>query len=472
MFCIRTLILAASGLALVPFAAGAAPASSPLEVGIAFVDITPPAPFRMSGYFIERLSTGTKDPLQARAIVLRQGRVTAALVFCDVIGIPAAISRPVRQKASAETGIPVDHIAVAGTHTHTGPLFFSALHDHLHDEAVAHYGVDPYDSSRFQAELIDKIALAIRQAKAELSPVELSSGTAHEDRLSFNRRFYMKDGSVRFNPPIQSSDIVRPAGPIDPQVGIVLFSKPGASQPSSAIVSFAMHLDTTGGTLFSADYVKSLSDRLSREFGSEFRLLFGVGCCGNINHRDVSRKDQRNADLIGEMLGESVATVIENGELAMGSGPSLAVRSAKLKAPLQPFTKEELADAKVVARRLGSRDLPFLEAVEAVKTLDLARLKRNMEDPVQLEVQVFRLNRETAIVALPNEMFVEFALAIKSQSPFKTTLIMELTNEDLAYTPTREAFVEGSYEIVNSRVVPGTGEKLVQLAVKLLKDLQ
>jgi hypothetical protein len=468
----RILTSATFAIAILLSTVPAARAVEPLEAGIAFVDITPPVPFRMCGYFSERLSTGTKDPLQARAIVLRQGQETAALVFCDVIGFPVAIAMPAREKASAATGIPVDHIAVAGTHTHTGPLFFMALHDELHKRAVEKHGADPYDSAPYRAELIDKIAETVAKAKAALAPVELRSGTAHEDRISFNRRFYMKDGSVRFNPPLQSPDIVRPAGPIDPQVGIILLSKPGAKQPSSAIVSFAMHLDTTGGTLYSADYVRSLEDQLTKSFGPDFRLLFGTGCCGNINHRDVSQKEQRNADTLGQMLGETVASVIEKGELASGSQPALAVRSVKVAASLQSYSAEQIEEAGDDMKRVGSRELPFLQAVEAVKIVDIERLKRNGENPAQLEVQAFRLNRDTAIVTLPNEIFVEIGLAIKARSPFKTTLIIELANDDLAYTPTKQAFAEGSYEITNSRVVPGTGEKLVEPAVRLLKELR
>ena len=89
-----------------------------------------------------------------------------------------------------------------------------------------------------------------------------------------------------------------------------------------------------------------------------------------------------------------------------------------------------------------------------------------------LEVQAFRLNQETAIVTLPAEMFVELGLAIKAASPFKTTLVIELANDSLGYIPTKKAFAEGSYEIVNSRVEPGTGEKLVEAAIGLLKELK
>src|SRR5215212_2157510 len=172
-------------------------ASEQLKAGMAFVDITAPIPFRMHGYFYERLSTGIKDPLYARAIVFQQGKESAAFVFCDLVGIPYAETAPARKKANAATGIPVEHIAVTGTHTHTGPQFFMSLNDYFHERAVAKHGKDPYDSAAYQAELINKIADAVVRAKAALEPVELKGGFAHEDRVSFNRRYRMKGGAVR-----------------------------------------------------------------------------------------------------------------------------------------------------------------------------------------------------------------------------------------------------------------------------------
>src|SRR5215213_3285938 len=186
MSALRTIVIV---LAVVLTAFSTATASEELKAGVAFVDITAPVPFRMHGYFYERLSTGTKDPLYARAIVLRQGKELAAFVFCDLVGIPFSETAPARTKASEATGIPVEHIAVTGTHTHTGPQFFMSLNDYFHEQAVAKHGNDPYDSSAYQAELIDKIADAVAKAKAALAPVELNVGFAHEDRISFNRRY-------------------------------------------------------------------------------------------------------------------------------------------------------------------------------------------------------------------------------------------------------------------------------------------
>src|SRR5688500_9584378 len=109
------LTIAMSAAAVLP-----APAAEPLEAGFATVDITPPIGYRMSGYFSERPSTGVRDPLLAKAIVLRQGETRAALVFCDLIGISRTASDAVRQRAEEQLGIPAAHVAVSATHSHTG----------------------------------------------------------------------------------------------------------------------------------------------------------------------------------------------------------------------------------------------------------------------------------------------------------------------------------------------------------------
>jgi hypothetical protein len=444
-------------------------AAEPMEAGIAVVDITPPIPYRMCGYFYERLSTGTKDPLKTKAIVIQQGGESAAIVFCDLIGIPRDVSVRARSEASKATDIPVEHIAIAATHTHTGPLFYGSLHKHLHDRAVASSGKDQYESIDYPAQLVENIVAAIVAAKAGLQPVEIGAGYAREERLAFNRRFFMKDGTVRFNPGELNPDIVRPAGPTDPQVGIISILRHGQALPAAAIVSFAMHLDTVGGTEYSADYPKFLEDALREDFGPGFTLLFGAGTCGDINHIDVRTRDRRTAADIGRLLAETTGAAIEEGSLTTVAEPSLAVRSAIVEAPLQQFSDEERADARKKMELVGGRELPFLEQVRACTIMDLENLAA---DKLPLEVQVFRLGPDTAIVTLPGEVFVELGLAIKAASPFKTTLVIELTDDSPAYIPTKKAFVEGSYEIVNSRVQPGSGEQLVEAATRLLKELK
>jgi hypothetical protein len=88
-----------------------------------------------------------------------------------------------------------------------------------------------------------------------------------------------------------------------------------------------------------------------------------------------------------------------------------------------------------------------------------------------VEVHVIAIGRDLAIVCLPGEVFVELGLAIKQASPFRTTLVIELSNcVETIYVPTRAAYAGGSYEVTNSALQPGSGEMLVEAAVRLLRE--
>ncbi len=74
-------------------------------------------------------------------------------------------------------------------------------------------------------------------------------------------------------------------------------------------------------------------------------------------------------------------------------------------------------------------------------------------------------------VPLPGEIFVELGLAIKQDSPFPSTIITELANGSIGYIPTRRAYSQGNYEVVSARCAEGSGELLVDSAIRLLKEL-
>src|SRR5262249_53980923 len=89
----------------------------------------------------------------------------------------------------------------------------------------------------------------------------------------------------------------------------------------------------------------------------------------------------------------------------------------------------------------------------------------------EVEVQVVALGRDVAWVSLPGEIFVELGLAIKQDSPFRYTFLAELANGSVGYVPSRRAYPQGNYEVVSARCAEGSGEMLVEAAVKLLKEL-
>ena len=58
---------------------------------------------------------------------------------------------------------------------------------------------------------------------------------------------------MSWNPRKQHPDIVKPAGPIDPELGVLYFETAQA-KPLATYVNFALHPDTVGGAAVSADY--------------------------------------------------------------------------------------------------------------------------------------------------------------------------------------------------------------------------
>jgi hypothetical protein len=77
-----------------------------------------------------------------------------------------------------------------------------------------------------------------------------------------------------------------------------------------------------------------------------------------------------------------------------------------------------------------------------------------------------------AWVSLPGEVFVELGLTIKLRSPFRYTMIAELANGSIGYIPDRRSYAEGNYEPVSARCAAGSGEMLVDAAVRLLTELK
>ncbi len=139
-----------------------------------------------------------------------------------------------------------------------------------------------------------------------------------------------------------------------------------------------------------------------------------------------------------------------------------------IQVPLQTYSEMDLEWAKNYVDTDGSG----LVKARVRKILMLEELRLKYGDTLPLEVQVFRLNDETAIVALPGQIFVELGLALKENSPFRNTLILTLANSHEDCIPLRKAYTEGSYEIVYSLVESGGGEMLIETALTLLNEIK
>ena len=74
----------------------------------------------MPGGFSPSPATSAHDPLNARALVMDDGKTQFAWVVIDNLGVPRKVVAEAKELAAKATGIPVEHMLVSGTHTHSG----------------------------------------------------------------------------------------------------------------------------------------------------------------------------------------------------------------------------------------------------------------------------------------------------------------------------------------------------------------
>ncbi len=432
-----------------------------LQVGRGKVKITPGPGIPMAGQYGVRLNEGVHDDLYAKAIMLEKDGVKAALVVCDLASIPRSIVEEARRLAEDTTGLRGDHLMISATHTHTGPTTGSRL-----------IGVDSKTeriAKAYLKALPGMIAESVRLAEADLQSARVSAAIGHEDSVAFIRRFLMKDGTVGWNSGRLNPKIVRPLGEIDPAVPVVYFDTPD-SQPLATYVNYANHLDTVGGLRFSADYPYTIAKLLGEVKGPDMLTVFTIGTAGNVNHLDVKspvlQSGHYEAARIGTILaGEVLRTYRKLEPLEV---EALQVSHEIVELPLASIRPGDPEWARKIVTKYGTSDAaPFYDQVYAFKVLDV---DKRQGKPIEAEVQVISLGGQIAWVGLPGEIFVELGKAIKIGSPFSYTIVAELANGSINYVPDRRAYPQGAYEVISARVALGSGEALVEAAIRLLID--
>jgi hypothetical protein len=333
------------------------------------------------------------------------------------------------------------------THTHTG----------------AQTGDDDY--TRF---VVGRIGDAIRLAWQGRKPAQVGWATALEDRVVFNRRFKMKDGPVRTNPGKNNPHVVEPAGPIDPEAGALVMREP-SGQTIGLLANYTLHYVGGGehDRAVSADYFGFFSQLIQRMRGERFVAALSNGACGDINNVDAmgtgptpNNERYQHTERVAGLV--AAAALWAWDEMAFGEDVQLgaALEEVALERKAAP-TEQDLARAGEV--------LKMAQPTMAQRAFALRVTERmaGVPETVRTWVQVLRVGG-LALVALPGEVMVELGLEIKRRSPFEQTMVLELANDYVRYIPTRAAYEEGGYEPEASLLRPGSGEKLVEAAVRLL----
>ncbi|MEX0677885.1 MAG: hypothetical protein WD063_12460 [Pirellulales bacterium] len=422
-----------------------------LRAGAAASNITPPLGVSLNGGMSDRTASHIHDELFARCLVLEDGATKLAIVVCDMCMIPQSILNKAKHLAHGFTGIPMDQMLISATHTHTAPT------------ATGVFQSDP--DPLYPDFLAVRISDGIRRAVNNLAPARIGWGLGREPTQVFNRRWKMKEGvklvdpfgrpdRVKMNPPRGSSDLVEPAGPTDPEIG-VLSVRSADGRPLALVANYSLHY--VGGVPdghVSADYFGVFAERVGQMLSAErldppFVAILSNGTSGdinNINFRQSGDSQQPYAQMriVAERVAAEAARVA--GSIEYHDWVPLEMREARLRLGRRPTPKDEIERAKFILSKAKHPSLAGVEEIYARETVLLGEYP----PVVETIVQAIKIG-ELGIASSPCETFVETGLAIKAASPLKPTFTIELANDYRGYLPTAEHHKLGGYETWRAR---------------------
>ena len=220
-----------------------------LKIGFARTDITPPLGVSMPGYYQMRHAKAILDPLQINCLAFSDGAKTAFLMQVDTMCLSSWVAERMRDAIIAATGADRDSIMLHASHTHDGGNLSMNL---KRGNVVVGEKADPL-TELYVRMTATRAADAAVEAVRDLKVAKLSYNRSFARRISFGRRYKMKDGKVRTNPGTNNPDIVGPAGnPPDESVQVLRIDREGGKP--ICLINFQTHPDVVGGETITADW--------------------------------------------------------------------------------------------------------------------------------------------------------------------------------------------------------------------------
>jgi hypothetical protein len=401
----------------------AAPARADgLRAGAARTDITPPTGYPMWGYAArhDAPSTGVRDPLTARAVVLDAGRTRLAIVSLDLGRAPTRRSMAViRERVRKTAG--VGHVFLVASHTHHGPVL------ELDDW--------PTPQTSYVRRLEDRLVAVIAEAARALRPARVGVA-AKEVELNRNRHSRRADK------------------PVDREL-LVLRVEDTAGKPIAHLVNFAAHPTMLEARLlqFSADYAGALAREVEKQTGVP--CLFLQGAAGDLSTNPGA---ERGPERFGAAVAAQVLALVPTVRCTI-TGGALDVREEDFR-----FGKR-LDLGNPLLRAAFSR--AFFPAL-----VDF--YEREYREGVRPHLTTALLGKRVGLVGVSGEFFSGHALALKRRARLEHLLFLGYCNDYQQYFPTIEAVAEGGYG-ADPPVAPaevGAGERVMDRALIHLYEMR
>ncbi len=423
------------GLGFVTLTAPQVIADDALMGGVATVDITP-EPGKMLWGYSNRThgATGTLDPLMAKAVVLKSGNQSVAIVSLDLGRTPEeAVLAKVKERTSKECG--VSNLFITASHTHHAPAL----------EAP------PGSPNPFGEKVGEQIADIICKAATDLVPLKVGVGRGTAD-FSHNRRKFLADGRVAMQWRNASHE---PTEPVDQEYATIRLDRADGT-PLAVLFNYACHPVVMGpdNYQYSADYVGPACAAVEDQLKT--KCLFLQGGCGNINpymdKTPIAQGGVEEMRKMGRGLGELLVKTARETKSIEPTHPSLKYEARQIPVRVR-WDLDNPEVRAVLSKAYGPRFDNYLS-----KTI-----KNNQ---LQCTLTTLLINGNLALVGMPGEIFVQFQSAIKSRSPVANTFLVGYTNGFYGYFPTiRDAAAGGYGGKTATYVEPGAGERLTDEAL-------
>ncbi len=434
------------------------------RAGAYAMDITPTwFPVLVNGYFNTRTADAANDPLHARCLVLDDGTRQIALAIIDSCVIPETLVEEIKKSASAKTGIPVGHIMVSATHTHSAPSACGAL------------GTPP--DEKYVKFLPDRVAEGIAAAQKNLVPAKVGWAIGELPELAQSRRwiarpdklivdpFGEKTTRATMHPGYRNPDFEEPSGPMDPAVSVLAVQSTDG-KPLALLAAYSIHY--VDSPLLSADYFGVFADKIAEMVGPGDPERPFVGMLANGTSGDAYINDytlEKAVEFDRFIVADAVAKVAFAAykSMEMHDWAPLAVAEETLELATR---KPKLAWAKPILDKLGDKPPQTNSEVYAREQIILSE----MPPTRRLRLQALRIGG-LGIAAIPAEVFAITGLKIRRRSPLQPTFSISLANGWDGYLPPPEQLAMGGYEtyLARSSCLENNAEpKIVDAVMRLL----
>ncbi len=420
------------------------------RAGAARSDITPPLGQKIVGGFHPFPATHIHDELWAKCLVLDDGKTRLGIVVCDNLGMVRGVFDEAARWVEAETGLPRSHLMMSATHSHSAG---SALGS---DRYQLDAGLDDY-----QKFIARRIADGVRRAISNLRPAQIGWGRGEEPDQVFNRRWFMKPGTVpvnpfgsardkvKMNPGRMNPNLVKPAGPTDPEI-MLLAVRGKDGKMISLLANYSLHY--VGGVPrghVSADYYGIFCDRLADLLNADkqeppFVAMLSNGTSGDINNINFMKRGERmpsyqQMNIVAADVAQAAAAALKS--VKYRDSVTLGAAFRELQVGLRKPTPDRITRARALIAGIKNPERKSIEEIYAERTMSMAGLPKTLAAPIQ----AFRVG-DVGIAAIPNEVLVEIGLELKRRSPFKASFTHSIANGYYGYLPTPEQHALGGYE--------------------------